>query len=1012
MRARPNFLCVTFPAAIATAFLLHSPLLAQLPTTLLNAVTPPGAQQGATVEVSVSGVNIDMAEQLIFSHPGIKAEPKQTTPNEFVDPRPAPGAYTVTVAADVPPGVYEARLQGKYGVSNPRLFVVGAHEEISDNNANRSFESAQELPLNTVVNGKVEGNQSDYYKVALKKGQRILVDCQAWRIDSRLDPVVTVFNLEGEPLAESHDYAVRDSFIDFTADADGEVLIGVRDFLYGGGGEHYYRLRVHSQPHVDFAIPNAVAAGQTADVTLYGRNLPGGQPSEWTTKQGAKLDKLTVKVTAPASPALEPQGYATLESARLMTFTHQQGQLRTELYIARAPGVVTEATENESPEAAMEIPAPTEVVGQFYPAADVDWYQFEAKEGDVFWIEIISHQLGLSTDPNFVLQRIDKNDKGEEQVKEVAFVDDPGDRNSRVNTDFDTSTDDPSYRLAVPSDGVYRIRVTDQFGGSRVDPRMQYRLVVRNESPDIRATAFAKEFKVANNNQVPQFAPTLRRGGALPIMIRVDRLDGFDGEVTVRAEGLPPSITCPEAILGPEQTTAHLIFTAAADAQPWSGPVHIVAEAQIGDEKVARLAPVGAVVWGTTNRTQTPATFRLLHDFHLSVTAEEDPATVVVGDGAILETSLGGAVEAPVTVTRRAGHAEALKLTAVDVPKEFKPGDITIAKDKTEGKLAISVKNNAKPGIYTFHLRSDSKVKYAAKTEVVAAAEADQKKLEAAVKTTAEAVKQSTEKVNKAKAEATKAKGEQTKAEAEVKKAEAAKQQAETAAKQAKEAEQKATEAAAAKPDDAGLKEAAEAAKKAAAEAQAKLDEQLKALTQAEEAAKQAVEQAKATAEAQTAAEAELKAAQDKAKRATDAKKAADTAVANAKKAAAAKDVNIAVISTPIRLRIVPTPIAVSATAAQELTAEGKVSIPVKLEKKYGFDENVDISVSFPKGVSGLTAGKLQIAKGKSEGMLELTANKSPTAGTHAVQVVAKGKFNNVNIQAETAVDVTVKPSE
>ncbi|MBY0513659.1 MAG: hypothetical protein K2P78_07070 [Gemmataceae bacterium] len=32
--------------------------------------------------------------------------------------------FEVAVAADVPPGTYDGRLVGKYGVTNPRLFAV------------------------------------------------------------------------------------------------------------------------------------------------------------------------------------------------------------------------------------------------------------------------------------------------------------------------------------------------------------------------------------------------------------------------------------------------------------------------------------------------------------------------------------------------------------------------------------------------------------------------------------------------------------------------------------------------------------------------------------------------------------------------------------------------------------------------------------------------------------------------------------------------------------------------
>ena len=65
------------------------------------------------------------------------------------------------------------------------------------------------------------------------------------------------------------------------------------------------------------------------------------------------------------------------------------------------------------------------------------------------------------------------------------------------------------------------------------------------------------------------------------------------------------------------------------------------------------------------------------------------------------------------------------------------------------------------------------------------------------------------------------------------------------------------------------------------------------------------------SADAKAKSEAALKDQQAKAKRITDAKAAADKKVADVKKANAAKDVNVSIVSTPIKLRVVATPIAV-----------------------------------------------------------------------------------------------------
>ncbi len=102
------------------------------------------------------------------------------------------------------------------------------------------------------------------------------------------------------------------------------------------------------------------------------------------------------------------------------------------IYFAKAP-VVIEQEPNNTPQASQKIAVPCEVAGQFYPERDMDWYEFDAKKGQTLWIEAISNQLGLSSDPFLAIYRVKKDDKGQEQQTEVAQVDDPAERTARRN---------------------------------------------------------------------------------------------------------------------------------------------------------------------------------------------------------------------------------------------------------------------------------------------------------------------------------------------------------------------------------------------------------------------------------------------------------------------------------------------------------------------------------------------------------------------------------------------------
>ena len=363
-------------------------------------------------------------------------------------------------------------------------------------------------------------------------------------------------------------------------------------------------------------FPPSGVAGSNGQYTVYGRNLPGGKPADNLKVDGGQLEKLAVQIAIPADAAAV---YAPLDQSvapRVISADgidyRLPGADAAMVYVAKAP-VVAETEPNNDAKTAQKVTLPCEFVGQFYPANDVDWLQFEAKKGEVFIVEVLSHRLGLPSDPMLLLQKVAKNAKGEETVSDVAQVDDPTDRNGKIGGDFDTSTDDPNYRFTAGEDATYRLMVRDQFGTSRSDPRMVYRIAIRQAQPDFRLVAVSQSADAASAPKTPAAAavtlgsPVIRRGGTAMIQVNIDRLDDFKGEVLVSAEGLPPGVTCGVATIPGDGTSASLILAAAEDAAAWAGPIRIVGKATTDGKEIVRIARFGTVVWGTTNRqTITP----------------------------------------------------------------------------------------------------------------------------------------------------------------------------------------------------------------------------------------------------------------------------------------------------------------------------------------------------------------------------------------------------------------------
>jgi hypothetical protein len=260
---------------------------AQLPAARLKSIFPAGGQQGQSFQATLSGSDLDEVARLHFSHPGITAVHEEN--NRFL----------VTVADDVPIGLYDVRAIGRFGISSPRAFMIGQWPESVEQEPNQTesadiaalFAQANEVTLNSTVNGASErGTDIDYYKFFAQRGQRVLIDCWAHRIDSRLDGTLAVFDIKGRRLAGSRDVNRRDPLVDLGIPADGVYLIKLWDFVYGDGGgdgasrptpeDYFYRLAIGTAPHLDYIFPAAGVPGTTGSFTLYGRNLPGGTPAD------------------------------------------------------------------------------------------------------------------------------------------------------------------------------------------------------------------------------------------------------------------------------------------------------------------------------------------------------------------------------------------------------------------------------------------------------------------------------------------------------------------------------------------------------------------------------------------------------------------------------------------------------------------------------------------------------------------------------------------------------------
>jgi len=691
-----------FAIAATVAFLLATAIAAttfaaELPVIRLDSVFPPGGKAGTEVEATVAGADLDEAKALHFSHPGITAEPKDKK-------------YLIKIAPDVPPGIYDVRVSGLLGISNPRAFVVDDLPQITEPTTNNKPEAATEVALDSTVSGAATAAVADWFKFTAKKGQRVLITCAAPEIDSRMTPVLTVLDANAHEL----DSARHGGLLDFTAPADGAYLLSVHDLAFGGSAEFFYRLTISTGPHLDFIFPPCGAPGAKGKFTLYGRNLPGGSPANLNGADGRPLEKLETEIDVPATADTHSDGLTDPAAASIDGFSYRlkTPHASNPVFIGFARGtVVAEQEPNNTPDKAQKLTPPCEVAGQFFPAGDVDTYTFDAKKGEVWWIEVISDRLDLPTNPFLVIQR-DKADDAKETY---------GSDTNIGGIRFSTVSYDPAVRLDVKEDATYRIKLRDLFGNTRRDPRNVYRLAIRKETPDFHLVAVAElPVEKKDERKAEPRATLLRADGSTAIKVVAFRQDGFAGDIELNAEGLPEGVTCAPVKLLAGTNEASLLLTSSEKPARWAGAIRIVGKAKIGDSDVTHEARGGAVRWTVTDGNIDAIRPRLTRDIALAVSATEATRVrLAAAEEKEWQVAPGAKLEIPLKVTRHGEFKEALKLKAIGAKGIETMKEIDVAPDATTATATIDLATTKlAAGEHVIHFEAQTKGKFRGKDVV------------------------------------------------------------------------------------------------------------------------------------------------------------------------------------------------------------------------------------------------------------------------------------------------------
>ena len=467
------------------------PARAELPVAQLTSIFPAGGRQGSPLEVELAGTDLQGVHALVFSHSGLQAEPKRAAPIVSALPAEAvPNRFLVSIASGVPPGLYDVRAVGRFGISNPRTFAVDRLAELNEESTNSSFEKAMGIPLESVVNGRSAAGSVDYFRFPARKGQRVLIELSAERIDSRLDATLSLASATGRELSHSRDSIGCDPIIDAEIPADGQYTVAVYDSTYRGGSDYFYRLKVHTGPHVAFVFPPCGQPGSKMPATVFGHNLAGASTAS-VRFDGRLLEQMPATIDYPGrshAEQLDFAGYLPSYCAAVDGFSFRlptsAGPANDYLLSYACAPVVLEQEPNNEAAGAQRVKLPCELAGWFAGADDTDWFEFEARAGQVYWFDLASQRRGEASDPYLLVQSITRDASGKIQLADVGEVDDEPQEVKLPG--FLLASADPTYRFVAPADGTYCVLVRDL--ASSASPR-PYTLAIRPPSPDFRLVA-------------------------------------------------------------------------------------------------------------------------------------------------------------------------------------------------------------------------------------------------------------------------------------------------------------------------------------------------------------------------------------------------------------------------------------------------------------------------------------------------------------------------------------------
>jgi hypothetical protein len=381
---------------------------------------------------------------------------------------------------------------------------------------------------------------------------------------------------------------------------------------------------------------------------------------------------------------------------------------------------------------AQKISLPCDLAGSFFPAADVDTFEFTAQKGDVWWVEVASERLGRPTDPSIIVQQVTGEGADEKltDLVELADILSPVKRSSNGyaydGPPYNAGSSDILGKVEIKEDGVHRLQLSDLFGGTRNDPRNEYRLIIRKAAPDFALVAWALHMELRNGDRNALSKPIALRGGStMALEVIAVRRDGFEGEIELTMEDLPDGVSAAGLKIPAGQSRGVMLLTAKEDAPRGMRIASFFGRGKAGETEIIRPCQMACMAWPVRDAWSEIPAPRLLADVPVSVGASEFAAlSIAATESRVWEAVAGETLKIPLKHIRREDFSgEIMGLKTFGAGFDRSPSfDVSLKADQSEAIFDLA-KLKTPPGDYLIAFYGSPVAKYRYNPEAVTAAE-------------------------------------------------------------------------------------------------------------------------------------------------------------------------------------------------------------------------------------------------------------------------------------------------